>query len=153
MKHWDGWSYYALALWAANVALILASYVSPHMAGWGAALFLFLFPAWVRMVMGLRRGEGLGLSGPRWAKAVAGLSVAYTFANFLYNGIFLLGAGMPEIQDGIYCLWNHGFVRTLSPEEYLRLKGAESRLFPGHILAFSGLALAHFSGRAGKNNT
>ena len=33
--------------------------------------------------------------------------------------------GLPEYYDGVYCIWNHGFIRTITRQEYLRLSFIE----------------------------
>ena len=45
------------------------------------------------------------------------LSLIYTLGNSLLS-ILILWKGGPEIENGVYCLWNHGFIREITKEEY-----------------------------------
>lgn len=50
-------------------------------------------------------------------------------------GIFSLREGGPRINEGVYCLWNHRFIREITQAEYVRLSRIERAFF------CSGLAL------------
>ena len=52
-------------------------------------------------------------------------------------GIFMLSEGRPRpsVDNGIYCIWNHGFIREISKEEYIRLSRIERTMFSS-MLAF-----------------
>ena len=41
----------------------------------------------------------------------------------------MLREGGPSIDNGIYCLWNHGFIREITQEEYIRLSRIERTFF------------------------
>lgn len=44
-------------------------------------------------------------------------------------GFVMLREGGPFIDNGIYCLWDHGFIREISWEEYIRLSRIERTMF------------------------
>ncbi len=63
---------------------------------------------------------------------------ALWFGSLLCIGVsmILLGDGGPGIQDGVYCLWNHGFVREITEAEYLHLRRAERFLGCSLLVGF-----------------
>lgn len=61
--------------------------------------------------------------------------------------MILLGEDGPHIENGVYCLWNHGFIREITAAEYEALLKVEARMFFGHMLAFTGMPVAFFSAR------
>ena len=63
---------------------------------------------------------------------------ALWFGSILCIGLsmFLLRDGGPSIQDGVYCLWNHGFVREITEEEYLHLCRTERFLGCSLLIGF-----------------
>ena len=63
---------------------------------------------------------------------------ALWFGSILCIGVsmILLGDGGPGIQDGVYCLWNHGFVREITEAEYLHLCRAERFLGCSLLVGF-----------------
>lgn len=57
-------------------------------------------------------------------------------------GFFMLREGGPSVDNGIYCLWNHGFIREISMAEYNRLSRIERTLFASMLaLVRSGFML------------
>jgi hypothetical protein len=71
-------------------------------------------------------------------------SFIYTLGNNLIS-ILLLWEGGPEIENGVYCLWNHGFIREITKEEYDYLSLVETRFATGHTLTFSAAPMLIFS--------
>ncbi len=72
------------------------------------------------------------------AAAIVTLILAFVLAAVC---MFRLAEGGPEIKDGVYCLWNHGFVREITREEYLRLRATERSLFCAGIAGLSSFYL------------
>lgn len=62
-----------------------------------------------------------------FALAVGGIGVAAVLISALC--MFLLREGGPSVHEGVYCLWNHRFIREISYEEFLRLSRIERMLF------------------------
>lgn len=71
------------------------------------------------------------------------MSFLYTIFNFLAN-VYILRDGSVKFENGMYYLWDHRFVREITREEYRNLKIAETRLFIGHVLAFSAIPMVFF---------
>lgn len=150
-----GWFIYSVILWAASIICIITSYFRPLM-GLLVIFFPAIFVEWGMFVLKLKRHscrlpDHLLHQTPKIGLVLAGAAVLYTLFNFLIN-MMILAEGGPEIQDGVYCLWNHGFVREISYQEYVRLQFAEARLFSGHLLLFSTLPMVYFSGYLEKNH-
>ena len=76
----------------------------------------------------------------RW---ISVLSSALGILSFVIFAIcmFLLREGGPSIKDGVFCLWNHGFIREITVEEYLRLKIFERALLGANLACLSSLHL------------
>lgn len=141
---------FPLVVWLVNVLAVVLSYFL-NMMWAGPLLFLAMFVVWPPTVVRIRKwtheGEPLfQKKPPAWVIAAAVISVIYTFVNFIVC-LTQLWEGGPVLEDGVYCLWNHGFIREISFEEYTRLQLVEGRLFVGHMLAFSGLSMFFLSGQ------
>lgn len=160
---------FSLVVYLVDLAAVAAAYIFPL----GGALLLPLFPlvfaSFALFVLELRRGAaaGWGLKPlasrarganekrcppgrvlrriPGGMKALVVLSVVYVLISFAVNGV-ILANGMPEVAGGVPLRRNHGQVTQITWAEYDRLRGAESRLFTGHLLAFAALPLGYFSG-------
>jgi len=104
---------WAIALHVGVFALLLPMYAVEYRALNNRSFF------WKAFAQGL----------PSWvvpAIKLLGLFFAVHFVLFLAQS----HAAAPEIKDGEYVLNNHGkIVKVLTESEYLRLKGAELRLF------------------------
>ena len=141
---------YSFLVWLVNAVLALLSYVWSPPDGMLVALFPVLFFS-LGMMSHFVRKDGIGLAqtwenSATWAKGIAVASILYTAVNFTVC-MTLLGEGGPHIENGVYCLWNHGFIREITATEYKALRMVESRMFFGHLLAFSGMSVAFFSAR------
>lgn len=137
-----------LAIWLANAVAVALSYLW-NMSWVLPLILLAVIGEWVYCLLPLRWNKERVEKGhkiPPWVWCVVLASVIYTGINFILCMI-LLGDGMPHVEDGVYCLWNHGFIRAISEEEYTRLKMIEGRLFLGHLLTFSGLSMLFLSNR------
>ena len=62
--------------------------------------------------------------------------VFYGCSNFLFTDMDLLHGGSPEIVNGNYSIGSHGFLTTISKEEFLKYMVYEARLQSGHWMAF-----------------
>lgn len=141
---------YSLLVWLVNAVLALVSYVWSPPGGALAIMFPAVFISFAMMTRFARK-DGIGLAevwekSAAWARGIAIVSILYTAVNFPVC-MTILGEGGPHIENGIYCLWNHGFVREISAAEYEALLKVESRMFFGHLLAFTGSTVAFFSAR------
>ena len=124
----------AVIFWALNLLFALLSYLYP-IPVFPACLVFFV---WILIGFGTAGwNEHTELNAPKWAGRAAKISTAYTGINF-FVCMFLLREGGPGIQDGIYCIENHGdFIREINYEEYMHLMRVESRFFYGHLLVFT----------------
>lgn len=148
-------AWFPLVVWLVNVLAVVLSYFLSMMWAW-AFLVLAVFVVWpptvVRVRKWTREGEPLfRKKPPAWVIGAAAVSVAYTFVNFIVC-LTQLREGGPMLVDGVYCLWNHGFIREISFEEYTRLQLIEGRLFVGHLLTFTGLPMLFLWPEAEKPN-
>ena len=62
--------------------------------------------------------------------------IVYCVFNFLFTGLVLLNGGNPQIANGNYAIGSHGFLTTISKEEFMRAMVYEARLYSGHWTAF-----------------
>lgn len=135
-------------LWATNITLAILSYWSPEMIDLTFALIPAVILEFIIMLyLGSKNGMGNSLihdETPNLFIVLGVLTLIYVVLNGVINMIILRGGG-PEIVDGTYCLWNHGFIREITEEEYNKLSLAESRFFTGHLLAFSAAPMLFFS--------
>lgn len=140
---------YSCLIWGINVIFVFLSYFV-SVIGLPVVIFLIaVFISYGAMVYLEKRKEHFGLDrifkySTNWSKIIAFLSIVYTVVNFAVCTV-LLSNGSPHIQDGVYCLWNHGFIREITKEEYDALLIVEGRLLTGHCLTFSAIPVAYFS--------
>ncbi|PYS20606.1 MAG: hypothetical protein DMF72_20335 [Acidobacteria bacterium] len=62
--------------------------------------------------------------------------IVYCVFNFLFTEFVLLEGGKPQIANGNYAIGSHGFLTTISKEEFMRAMVYEARLYSGHWMAF-----------------
>jgi hypothetical protein len=103
-------------------------------------VFLFLLPMFALEWRGLNERtffwKGFAETMPTWVVPAIKVIGLFCMAHFV---VFLVQSRMasPEIVNGEYVLNNHGqIVRVLTHGEYLRLKGAELRLFASAWMFF-----------------
>ena len=135
-------------IWAANVACTVLSYWIPQMLDASFVLFIAISIEWVLMFY-LCHKNGMDNSlikeeTPKFFVILGVLSLIYTVGNTA-TSFLILSEGGPHIENGVYCLWNHGFIREITREEYESLLLVESRFFSGLILAFSAAPMMIFS--------
>ena len=145
-----GFYRYSCLIWCVNVVLIILSY---FISGVGKTLAL-LFPAVVipfGAMIFLDKKENFGFdriykNSTRWSKVIALISIIYSFVSSSIS-MFLLRNGRPHIYRGVYCLWNLGFVREITKEEYNALLPIEERMYITFYLVFSAIPIVYFSAR------
>lgn len=135
-------------IWAVNVVCTVLSYWIPQMLDRSFILFLAVMIEWGLMFFVCSK-NGMDNSlipdeTPRFFVILGILSIIYTLGNSLISMIILWNGG-PHIENGVYCLWNHGFIQKITKEEYDFLSLVESRFATGHILAFSAAPMMVFS--------
>ena len=137
--------YLGLAAWLANVVLVLASWFCSVPIWLYAVLFVWIFIAFLSLAaQKCSLGDLLG-NTPPLLRLLAWVSAGYTGINSLISS-YLLRNGGPRINEGVYCLWDHGFIREITKAEYDALILIENRLFFGHTLLFTGLMMAALYG-------
>ncbi len=139
---------FSCLIWAANLVCIVLSYWIPQMLDASFVLFLAIVIEWVLMFYMCGK-NGMDNSviqdeTPKTFIILGALSLIYTIVNFLIS-FAILSEGGPKIENGIYCLWNHGFVREITKEEYDYLSLVEARFSTGHCLIFSAAPMLIFS--------
>ena len=144
---------YSCLLWIINVILVVLSYFVTGVAYAAPICMLAAFIVFFVMIVTAQK-EQLNLKqiwkdSAGWTKAIALVSIIYTFVNFVVC-MLLLWEGGPHIEDGVYCLWNHGFVRQITKQEYDSLMRVRGRLSTGHILIFAALPIVFFSAQKQK---
>ena len=144
-----GWYIYSVGVWILTLAsAALACFTG--MNSWYALVLLLVFPEWFMVIHtanreNLTKDEVIS-SCPKNVKKVFLCCVVYGAVNFLL-GMFLLRNGGPEIHEGVYCLWDHGFIREITEAEYKSLLRTEGRMFTGNFLIFATVAMSYFSAR------
>ena len=145
----SGWFYYSWIVWGMAVLSAAAVNFTGMQPGFALVLFL-IFPEWFMMIHSGNREKltqyEIVRACSKWCKRSFLICVVYGIFNFLL-GMFLLREGGPHIHEGVYCLWNHGFIREISHEEYLSLLRTEGRMYTGNFLIFASVAMAYFTSR------
>ena len=137
-------------IWLINVVFAVLAYFWSPAIGAFWVLFPAVFIFFVVMIRFSRKNsvgpEQIWENSAAWAKGIAIGSILYAAVNFAVC-MTILGEGGPHIENGVYCLWNHGFIREITAAEYEAMLKVEARMFLGHILAFTGMPVAFFSAR------
>lgn len=137
--------YLGLAAWLVNLALVLVSWFCSVPIWLYAVLFVWIFIAFLSLAaQKCSLGDLLG-NAPPLLRILAWVSAGYTGINFLISG-YLLRNGGPRINEGVYCLWDHGFIREITKAEYDVLILIENRFWFGQTLLFTGLMMAALYG-------
>lgn len=145
---------FSCIIWLANAIILILSYFLPGLFSYCMVLAPFIFIE-IALTFYLCKKNGMDNSiiqneTPMFFVIVLCISFAYTVLNSIAFMI-LLGEGGPEIVDGVYCLYNHGFVREISEAEYLFLSRAETCLVAGLLLTFSAAPICIFSAVVERN--
>ena len=146
-----GFYEYSCLIWCINVVLSVLYYFVSGLVNTAVFLFIAVSISFGAMIHLGKRKENFGLDrifkySTTWSKVIALISIIYTVVSFCICMTVLSGGG-PHIHNGVYCLWNHGFIREITKEEYDALLIVEGRLFTGHLLTFSALPIVYFSAR------
>ena len=139
---------YACLVWLINMIFVILSYFIPGLIHIHPVLLVAIFVSFAMMIVTWKKeqiqfAQILEFS-KTWVIAIAIVSILYGFVNF-FVCLYLLREGGPHIDNGIYCLWNHGFIREITKAEYEALLKVEGRMFTGHSLIFSALPVVFFS--------
>ena len=144
-----GWFYYSCAAWGLSLICAAAAWFM-GMTNLFAFPMFAIMPEWVALIY---TGNKEGITQydilhecPRVCKIITVGSILYGIICFLF-GMYILREGGPHIDNGVYCLWNHGFVREITQEEYKALSKMEGAMFTGVYLVFSSISMAYFSAR------
>ena len=146
-----GFYHYSRLVFCINAVSVLLSYFVEISALPKILILAAVFISWGRMIYLAKTKEQFGLDrifkySTKRSKVIVLLSIIYTSVNFFVCMIPLL-EGQPHIDNGVYCLWNHGFIREITKEEYDALMIVEGRFLTGHFLVFSALPVAYSSAR------
>ena len=114
--------------------------------GLSGLLILPVFVEFILMVLLGFRDRDNELEAPAAFRWLERISSSYTTVNFAVCA-FLLREGGPMIDNGVYCLWNHGFIRELTLEEYQYYLLVETRFFCGHLVLFAAAPMKAFAAR------
>ena len=140
---------YSYLIYFLNIIFVVLSYFV-GIKEYAFFLFLAVFASFFAMIIWERKEkiayEELWRNCTKWSKAIAFVSFAYGFINF-FLCIYFLREGGPYVDQGVYCIWNHGFIREITKEEYERLLLVEGRMITGHMLIFSAFPMLFFSAR------
>ena len=145
---------YACFVWLINVIFIILSHFITGLINIHPVLLVVTLVCFIMMIV-TWRNEQIPFAqilefSDAWTRWIAIISILYGFANF-FVCMFLLREGGPHIDNGVYCLWNHGFIREITKAEYEALLKVEGRLFIGHSLIFSVPPVVFFSARSNIN--
>lgn len=147
---------YSCLLWTINMILIVLSYFVTGIVYAAPFLMIAIFIAFFMMIVTARKEhtdlKHILKTSAGWTKIIAFVSIAYTLVNFAVCMI-LLREGGPHIDNGVYCLWNHGFIREITKHEYDSLMRVRGRLSTGHMLIFAALPIVFFSSQKQKNTS
>ena len=146
-----GFYEYSCLIWCVNIVLIILSYFINGLIYLAPLFFIAVLISYGGMIHMEKWKEHFGLDrifkySTTCSKTIALMSIIYAFLNGFICGISLFD-GSPHIDNGVYCLWNHGFIREITKEEYDALMIVEGRLFIGYYLVFSAIPIVYFSAR------
>lgn len=145
----SGWFYYSWVVWVMAVLSAVAANFTGMQSGFALVLFLIM-PEWFMLIHTANREKltqyEILQSCPKSCRRICAGCLAYGILNFLL-GMFLLRDGGPHIHEGVYCLWNHGFIREITEQEYMSMLKTEGRMFTGNFLIFASVAMAYFTSR------
>lgn len=145
----SGWYIWSVAVWMAAAVCAAASRITGMHSGY-ALVFFLIMPEWFMVIhTGNREKRELRevlRSASPLCKKISACCLVYAVFRFAL-GMYLLRDGGPHIHEGIYCLWDHGFVREITESEYKSLLRTEGQMFTGNFLIFATLAMWYFAGR------
>jgi len=135
-------------IWMVNLITIVLAHWIPDMSGLVGMLVVVIAVEFFLMLYLCDKNE-MGHNvfhkeTPKFFRVLGIISLACTLLSAIVF-VILFWEGGPEIENGAYCIWNHGFIRQISEAEYLRLRYAENCLLPCYSLAFSATPMAVFS--------
>ena len=136
----------SVLVWILSVVAAVWAYWSELAVGLSGLLILPVFAEFILMVLLNFRNRDNELEASAAFRWLEKISYFYTSVNFAVCA-FLLREGGPMIDNGVYCLWNHGFIRELTLEEYQYYLLVETRFFCGHLVLFAAAPMKAFAAR------
>ena len=109
-------------------------------------LIIPVFVEFISMIVMNTRNRHAELEAPKAFRWLERISYFYTAVNFAVCA-FILRDGGPMIDNGVYCLWDHGFVRELTLEEYQYYLLVDARFFCGHLVLFAAAPMKALAAR------
>ena len=136
----------SVLIWVLSVAAAIWAYWNELALGLSGLLILPVVVEFILMLVMDFRNRHNELEAPTFFRWLERISNFYTGVNFALCAVILRDGG-PMIEDGVYCLWNHGFVRELTLEEYQYDLLVEARVFCGHLVLFAAAPMKMFAAR------
>jgi len=136
----------SVIIWMLSVLAAAWAYWSELAMGVFGLLILPVFAEFVLMVVLDFRNRDKELEAPAVFRWLERISYFYTIINFVVCSVILRDGG-PMIDNGVHCLWNHGFVRELTLEEYQYYLLVDTRFFCGHLVLFAAAPMKAFAAR------
>ena len=136
----------SVLIWSLSVVAAVWAYWSDLAMGLSGILIIPVFVEFISMIVMSTRNRHAELEAPKVFRWLERISYFYTAVNFAICA-FILRDGGPMIDNGVYCLWNHGFVRELTLEEYQYYLLVDARFFCGHLVLFAAAPMEAFAAR------
>ena len=136
----------SVLIWVLSAAAAVWAYWSELAMGISGLLILPVFVEFVLMVLLGFRDRDNELEAPAVFRWLERISYFYTIVNFAACA-YILRDGGPMIDDGVYCLWDHGFVRELTLAEYQHYLLVDTRFFCGNLVLFAAAPMKAFAAR------
>ena len=134
-------------IWIANLITIVLAHWIPDVSGLVVAMMHVIAIEFFMMIHLCNKNKMehsvFHKETPTIFKMLVIISLVCTgLSGIIYLALFWEGG--PGIENGVYCIWNHGFIRQISEAEYLRLRYAKNCLLPCYTAAFSAAPMAVF---------
>ena len=136
----------SVLIWSLSVVAAVWAYWSDLAMGLSGILIIPVFVEFISMIVMSTRNRHAELEAPKVFRWLERISYFYTAVNFAICA-FILRDGGPMIDNGVYCLWNHGFVRELTLEEYQYYLLVDARFFCGHLVLFAAAPMKALAAR------
>lgn len=136
----------SVLVWILSVVAAVWAYWSELAMGLSGLLIIPVVVEFIIMLVLDFRNRHNELEAPAAFQWMERISYFYAVVNFAVC-IYILREGGPMIDNGIYCLWDHGFVRELTLEEYRYYLLVETRFFCGHLVLFAAAPMKAFVAR------
>ena len=97
----------SVLIWSLSVIAAVWAYWSDLAMGLSGILIIPVFVEFISMIVMSTRNRHAELEAPKVFRWLERISYFYTAVNFAVCA-FILRDGGPMIDNGVYCLWNHG---------------------------------------------